>query len=125
MVDIVINPADRSITTNTYFPYYLNITDAGSRFFVPIGIQDKKGKIIFRAIQDWATSYGPGPSADFNLSQLSGIHGDFDSTTRSNELLQLERESNIKVSSPHPAIKNKMGYANQTGGTYQILHSPA
>lgn len=34
-VDIVNNPATRSITANTYFPYYLGITDVTSRFFVP------------------------------------------------------------------------------------------
>jgi hypothetical protein len=56
MIDIANNPSNRSITSSTYFRYYLNITDVASRFFVPIGIQDKSPKAVFRALQEWATS---------------------------------------------------------------------
>ncbi len=107
MIDIVNNPADRSITANTYYPYYLAITDVASRFFVPMGIADKRAKTVFRAIQEWASSYGP--SATFNLSQLTRIHGDFDTTFRSNELSQLARDSNINVSFAAPRHQEQNG----------------
>jgi hypothetical protein len=59
MVDIINNPSSRSITRNTFFPYYLAVTDVASRFFVPLGMQHKKAKTVFNAIHEWATCYGP------------------------------------------------------------------
>jgi transposase InsO family protein len=98
---------NQSITSNTYFRYYLNVTDVASRFFVPNGIQDKSAKTVFRAIQEWAASYGP--SATFNLSQLTRIHGDFDSTIRSQELTQLAQDANIRLSFAAPRHQEQNG----------------
>jgi hypothetical protein len=57
MVDILANPTTSSITAATFFPYYLAITDVASPLFVPLGSKDKTA--VFRALQEWATSYGP------------------------------------------------------------------
>jgi hypothetical protein len=46
------NPSSRPSTRNTFFPYYLAVTDVASRFFVPLGIQDKKAKTVFNAIHE-------------------------------------------------------------------------
>jgi hypothetical protein len=78
MIDIITNPAQRSITTGTHFKYYLVLVDVASRLFVPMGIQDKKPKTIFKAIQDWTTTFGP--SELYNLSHLEQVHVDFDAS---------------------------------------------
>jgi hypothetical protein len=40
-IDIIPSPASRSLTPDTYHKCYLGIIDVASRFFVPMGIQDK------------------------------------------------------------------------------------
>jgi hypothetical protein len=44
MIDIIPSPATRLLTPDTYHKYYLGIIDVASRFFVPMGIQDKMPK---------------------------------------------------------------------------------
>jgi hypothetical protein len=89
MIDIVTNPAHRSITADTHFKCYLVILDVTSRLFVPMGIQDKKPRTIFKAIRDGATTFGP--SELYDLSQLEHVHEDFDATFRSTEFTQLNQ----------------------------------
>ncbi|KAG7336585.1 hypothetical protein IV203_014897 [Nitzschia inconspicua] len=72
MVDIVKNPVSESITSTTYYPFYLTATNMASRFFVHIGMKRKTADNVFAALQEGAASYGP--SAEFNLSMLSRIH---------------------------------------------------
>jgi hypothetical protein len=84
MIDIITNPAQRSITTDTHFKYYLVVVDVASRLFVPKGIQYKKPKTIFKAIQDWTMTFGP--SELYNLSHLERVHRDFDASFRSHEV---------------------------------------
>jgi transposase InsO family protein len=74
---------------------------------VPIGIQDKKAKTVFNAIHEWATCYGP--SATFNISQLNRIHGDYDTVFRSEEIIQLARQSNINISYAAPRHQEQNG----------------
>jgi hypothetical protein len=93
MIDIVTNPAQRSITTDTHFKYYLVIADVASHLFVHMGIQDKKPKTIFEAIRDWATESGhPKYTTYLNLNQ---VHGDFDASFRSREFTKLLCGSNV------------------------------
>jgi transposase InsO family protein len=107
MVDILTNPSTKSITRNTYFQYYLAVTDVASSFFVPIKVQDKKARKVFNAIHEWATCYGP--SATFNISQLNRIHGDYDTVFRSEEIIQLARQSNINISYAAPRHQEQNG----------------
>jgi transposase InsO family protein len=95
MVDIVTNPATSSITATSYFPYYLAITDVTSRLFVPLGLRDKTADSGFRALQEWATYYGP--TTEFNLFMLTHIHGDFDSAFTSATLQDFARAYNIQI----------------------------
>ncbi|KAG7372377.1 integrase core domain containing protein [Nitzschia inconspicua] len=107
MVDIVKNPVSESITSNTYYPFYLTATDLASHFFVPIGMKRKTADNVFAALQEWATSYGP--SAEFNLSMLSRIHGDYDSAFHSEELCAKAAQYFIKVSFAAPRHQEQNG----------------
>ena len=107
MVDIVNNPSAESITSDTHYKYYLLIIDTASRFFVPVGINDKRPRTIFEAIKYWTTHYGP--SQSFNFSQLDHIHGDFDAVYRSNEFTRLAAEANIKLSFAAPRHQEQNG----------------
>ncbi|KAG7340335.1 reverse transcriptase RNA-dependent DNA polymerase [Nitzschia inconspicua] len=62
---------------------------------------------VFAALQEWATSYGP--SAEFNLSMLSRIHGDYDSAFRSEELRAKVAQYFIKVSFAAPRHQEQNG----------------
>jgi hypothetical protein len=107
MVDIINNPSSRSITRSTHLPYSLAVTDVASRIFEPIGIKDKRAATVFNAIQEWATCYGP--SATFNISQLTRIHGDYDTVFRSEQLVRLAQQTNIKITSAAPRHQEQNG----------------
>ncbi|KAG7340238.1 reverse transcriptase RNA-dependent DNA polymerase [Nitzschia inconspicua] len=107
MVDIVKNPSSESITSSTYYPFYLTTTDMASRFFVPIGMRRKTSHDVFLALQEWATSYGPG--AEFNLNMINRIHGDFDPTFRSEELRRNAAQYNIRISFAAPRHQEQNG----------------
>jgi transposase InsO family protein len=107
MTDIVTNPTQRSITADSHFKYYLVILDAASRLFVPMGIQDKRPRTIFEAIQDWALTFGP--SKLYNLSRLEQVHGDFDTSFRSVEFTHLAAEANIRLSFAAPRHQEQNG----------------
>jgi transposase InsO family protein len=107
MVDIVTNPATSSITAASFFPYYLAITDVTSRLFVPLGIKDKTADSVFRALQEWATYYGP--ATEFNLFMLTHIHGDFDSAFTSATLREFARAYNIRITFAAPRSQHQNG----------------
>jgi hypothetical protein len=44
MIDIITNPAQRTITTDTHFKYFLVVVDVASRLFVPMGIQETRNE---------------------------------------------------------------------------------
>ncbi|KAG7362456.1 integrase core domain containing protein [Nitzschia inconspicua] len=107
MVDLVKNPVTESITSNSYFPFYLTITDMASRFFVPMGIRKKTSHDVFVALQEWATSYGPG--IDYTMHMMRRIHGDYDSAFRSEELRSKFAQFNIKISFAAPRHQEQNG----------------
>jgi hypothetical protein len=71
MVDIIHNPAKQSITADTYFRYYLGIINVASRYFVPMGIRDKRPLTVFNAMRDWAITHGP--TAGYFISSDTGV----------------------------------------------------
>jgi hypothetical protein len=107
MVDIIHNPAKRSITTDTYFRYYLGVIDVASRYFVPMGLRDKRPTTVFNAMRDWATAHGP--SAGYTLTDLEQLHGDFDSTFRSEEFTTLMSEAGVRVTYAAPRHQEHNG----------------
>jgi transposase InsO family protein len=67
----------------------------------------KTASVVFRALQEWATFYGP--IVEFNLHMLTRFHGDFDSTFGSQELRQEAERYHIKTSFAAPQTKNQSG----------------
>ena len=100
MLDIVSNPARRCIVPSWYFPYYLCVSDACSRFFVPMSLSSKATTVVFEALRKWAIWYGP--DATFNISRIHEVHGDFDSVFKSAEFLTLCEQNHIKVTLAAP-----------------------
>jgi hypothetical protein len=52
MIDIIHNPVDRSLTKNTYYKNYMGIVDVASRYFVPLGMYEKKPLTVFNALME-------------------------------------------------------------------------
>jgi hypothetical protein len=73
-LDIIYNPSKTSITTSTYFPYYLLVVCALSRYGVLVGTQGHASADITDALEYWATNHRPHPS--YVLNDVSSIHTD-------------------------------------------------
>ncbi|KAG7366638.1 integrase core domain containing protein [Nitzschia inconspicua] len=78
-----------------------------SRFFVPMGIRKKTYHDVFVALQEWATSYGPG--IDLTMHMMRRIHGDYDSAFRNEELRSKAAQFNIKISFAAPRYQEQNG----------------
>jgi transposase InsO family protein len=107
MVDIVTNPTSFSVAAATFFPYDLAVTDVASRLFVPLGLKAKTAESVMEALQDWATSYGS--NTEFNMSMITRIHGEFDSTFTSTVLRDAARRYNIRISFARPRSQYQNG----------------
>ena len=107
MVDVVSNPVKECIVSKHHYPHYLTISDVTSRLFVPMGLRDKTAELVFKALQDWAISFGPG--TEINLYMLTHIHGDYDPTFRSEEFRRLTANYNIKVTFAAPRHQEQNG----------------
>jgi transposase InsO family protein len=108
-VDIVDNPTKEFITSNTKFPCYVAITDACSRFFVPIGIQRKDARVVFDAIRAWTAAHGTSIRPNFDLSNIARIHGDFGTQFTSAEFIRLALDHNIRVTTAAPRHQEQNG----------------
>jgi hypothetical protein len=120
MVDIIHNPAKQSITADTYFPYCLGIIDVASRYFVPMGLRDKRPTTVFNAMRDWATTHGPTPG--YALTDLEQLHGDFDSTFRSDEFTTLMSEAEVRVTYAAPRHQEQNGICESNWKIYENWH---
>jgi transposase InsO family protein len=107
MIDIIHNPTDRSITMDTYHKYYLGVIDVASRYFVPMGIPDKKPLTVFNALKEWSRIHGPSPG--YSLYDLEQLHRDFDSTFWSQEFDRLASEAIIRISYAAPRHEEQNG----------------
>jgi hypothetical protein len=100
MIDIIHNPAIRSLTKDTYYKYYLGIIEVASRYFVPIGITDKTPRTVLTALKKWARLHGP--TAGYTMSEIEQIHGDFDAACRSQEFVTLTSEEGVRITYAAP-----------------------
>jgi hypothetical protein len=58
-MDLIHNPSQTSITTSTYFPYYLMIVCAYSRYGVLLGCYDSTSKSIITCIKNFSVYHRP------------------------------------------------------------------
>jgi hypothetical protein len=107
MIDIIPSPATRSLTPDTYHKYYLGIIDVASRFFVPMGIQDKLPTTVYNALAKWALWHGP--TSGYTISSIEQVHGDFDATFRSREFTRLMTDQGIRTTYAAPRHQEQNG----------------
>jgi hypothetical protein len=100
MIDIIPSPATRSLTPDTYHKYYLGIIEVASRFFVPMGIQDKMPTTVYNALVKWALWHGP--TSGYTISSIEQVHGDFDTTFGSREFTRLMTDQGIRTTYAAP-----------------------
>jgi hypothetical protein len=73
-MDLIHNPSQTSITASTYFPYYLLIVCAYSRYGVLLGCYDSTSKSIWTCIENFCVYHRPHLS--YTLQDIAEIHAD-------------------------------------------------
>ena len=111
-VDILHNPATRCIIPSLYTPYLLGIVCLTSRKMVPMPLDSKEVKSIFKALQAWATQFGP--HATFNLHNIKHLHGDHDTAFTSKSFLDMCNAAGIKVTFAAPRHQEQNGIFERT-----------
>ena len=108
-VDIIDNPATRGVTPQSYFKWYLIITDFYSRYTTLIGLHGKTTEDVIQALEEFCTYHRP--HAHYNLkNDVDMIHPDAGSQLISSELVAWGKQPNIRVkieaAAPHHQEQN-------------------
>jgi transposase InsO family protein len=75
-------------------------------------LHDKEAKNIIKALQAWATQFGP--SVTFNLHSIKHIHGNYDSSFTSKDFMDACNNAGIKVTFAAPRHQEQNGIFEQT-----------
>jgi transposase InsO family protein len=95
-MDIHYNPSEIGLSPSSYFPYYLNITDAYSHMCFMIGMQTMKTSSVMEALMYYAQYYKP--HLDYTLADVKEFHADAGSVFTGNDFM------NCLLSSQCPAV---------------------
>lgn len=107
MIDLQTNPSQTGLTRATHFPYYLQITDALTRFTVFLGLPDKEAHSVWRCLHDYSLWFKANP--EFNAYGITQVHGDFDTVFKSEEFRTDCQEHNMKVTTAAPRHQEMNG----------------
>ena len=107
MIDLQTNPSRTGLTRATHFPYYLQITDALTRFTVLLGLPDKEAHSVWRCLHDYSLWFKANP--EFNAYGITQVHGDFDTVFKSEEFRTDCKEHNMKVTTAAPRHQEMNG----------------
>jgi hypothetical protein len=94
-MDLIHNPASISITTSTYWPYYLIVVCAYSRYGVLIPTWKSDTAAVIASIYDFVSFHKPYP--DYSLDAISEVHADAGPCFRSQEFFDWGSDSQIKI----------------------------
>jgi hypothetical protein len=107
-MDIHYNPSEIGLSPSSYFPYYLNITDAYSHMCFMIGMQTMKTSSVMEALIFYAQYYKP--HLDYTLADVKEFHADAGSVFTGNDfmncLLSLQCPIVMRTAAPHHQEQN-------------------
>ena len=92
---LIHNPSQTSITASTYFPYYLLIVCAYSRYGVFLGCNDPISKSIINCIKNFSVYHRPHLS--YTLQYIAEIHADAGTYFTSQALKEWGLKMNIAI----------------------------
>ena len=107
MADIIENPNKTPIINKYYNPYYMALTCAHARLFVPLGIKVKATRQLIDASNKWATTFQP--NATFNLYRITHFHADHNSSLTSAEFEKWADFYQIKLTFAAPRHQESNG----------------
>ena len=117
-MDIIHNPSHTSITSSSYYPYYLIVVCALSKYAALVPMVDKTSKHVIQAIKTFAVQHRP--HKDFSLYDIAEIHGDADSAFLSQELKQWAQRYNTKLICAGSHHQEMNGLPERTWQTIRI-----
>ena len=107
MMDLQTCPSHTGITKGTHFPYYLQITDAVTRFTVLLGLHHTESADIFECLLHYAIWFQPNP--EFHAQQINHVHGDAATIFLSEEFILDCAQHGIKVTTAAPRHQEMNG----------------
>jgi hypothetical protein len=100
-MEIHYNPSKIGLSPSSYFPYYLNITNAYSHMCFMIGMQTMKTSSVMEALIYYAQYYKP--HLDYTLADIKEFHAGNDFM---NCLLSLQCPAVMRTAAPHHQEQN-------------------
>ena len=107
MLDIQKNASKHGLNAATHFPYYLQITDAVTRFTVLLGLKEVTSYAIFECLLHYSVWFKPNPN--FEIGDVDRVHADAGSAFRSEEFISDCEQHGIKVSFAAPRHQEMNG----------------
>ena len=107
MLDIQKNPCTVGLTKQSYKPYYLQITDAFSRFTVFLGVKALDSYIMFTTLMHYSIWFQP--KAHFHAWRIHELRTDAGSAFTSDEFIKDCESHGIKVTHAAPRHQEMNG----------------
>ena len=85
MLDLQQNTSRYGLNRATHFPYFLQITDAYTRFTVLLALSEVSATAIFECLLHYAIRFKPNPS--FEIGDMNKVHTDAGSAFKSAEFI--------------------------------------
>ena len=111
MLDLQQNTSRYGLNRSTHFPYFLQITDAYTRFTVLLGLSEVSAAAIFECLLHYAIWFKPNPS--FEIGDVNNVHTDAGSAFKSAEFISDCEQHGIKVTFAAPRHQEMNGICEQ------------
>ena len=122
MLDLQQNTSKYGITCSSYFPYFLQITDAMTRFTVLLGLSEVTSSAIFDCLLHYSVWFKPKPH--FELGDVDKVHADAGSAFKSAEFVSDCEQHGIQITFAAPCHQEMNGICERSWQTSEILLLP-
>ena len=107
MLDLQKNTSKYGLNRSSHFPYFLQVTDALTRFTVLLGLSEVSSAAIFDCLLHYAVWFKPSPT--FEIGNVNQVHADAGNAFKSAEFISDCEQHGIKVTFAPPRHQEMNG----------------
>ena len=107
MLDLQQNTSRYGLNRTSHFPYFLQITDACTRFTVLLGLSEVSSAAVFECLLHYSVWFKPNP--EFEIGDVDKVHADAGSAFKSAEFTSDCEQYGIKITFAAPRHQEMNG----------------
>ena len=112
MLDLQQNTSRYGLNRTSHFPYFLQVTDAYTRFTVLLGLSEISSAAVFECLLHYSVWFKPNPN--FELGEVEKVHADAGSAFKSAEFTSDCEQHGIKITFAAPQHQEMNGICERS-----------